>query len=568
MKVSKSWLKDLVEIKDIEKVIKLLPLRTIALRSVTNDYIELDMKGYNRADLLSMRGVAREVAAITDLRVKFEEENRYVWEERELQTTPVKITEEALSPTQAVAKIERLRVGPSPKEWVERLNACGMRTVNNIADVTNLVMLEYGHPLHAFDEATVKDDTINVRRAKDGEEITTLDGKLRKLTSEDIVLADGEKALDVAGVMGGKETEVKDSTDTILLSASLFNPTMVRKTAAHLKLGSEASKRFYHGLTKKRLLQAFNAAIKMYADLGGNLTAVTIEGETEDKTVSVNLSQEKINSVIGVDIPSQEVENALTKLGFQLESEGNTWRVKVPYWRLDIEIEEDLIEEVVRMHGYERIPAKELVGRKPAEIDQSLFELISKIKHTLVDEGLTEVQTYSFYSTDVLKNVGFAPDYLDTLVKIANPISSETEYLRQHLWTNLVEVIAKNLKYGFEDIAIFEIGKAYYPTQDRPQENYRLCIVLQNGTDNPVQELYAIFKRLMDKLDLKIEAEDPDRTPIDHMLFHPTRFQQLIIKGEAGGGVAEIHPRIVNKFGIEQRVAALEINLKKLLSPQ
>src|SRR3989344_5361685 len=271
MKVSKNWLKELVEIKDIDQLVELLPLRTIATKEVTDDYIELDMKGYNRADLLSMRGIAYEVGAVTNSKVNFEEPKKsdYIWVEKSLDSTPVSIEDEELCQIQAVAKIEGLKVEHSKDRWVKKLSDSGMRSIDNITDVTNLIMLEYGHPLHAFDGATVKDETINVRRAKEGEEITTLDGKLRELTKDDLVLADTEKALDVAGVMGGKDTEIKDTTSTILLSASLFNPEMVRKTANRLKLQSEASKRFYHGLTAKRLLQALNAAIKMYQDLGG-----------------------------------------------------------------------------------------------------------------------------------------------------------------------------------------------------------------------------------------------------------------------------------------------------------
>src|SRR3989344_4870013 len=211
MKVSKSWLKELVDKVVIEEVERLLPLRTIGTKEITDDFIELDMKGYNRADLLSIRGVAREVAAITNSEITFNELNglEYTWASRQLPSTPV-TTDEELNPLQAVAKIEGLKVNTSPKEWVKKLTDSGMRSVNNIVDVTNLIMLEYGHPLHAFDANKVKNDTINIRRAKDGEEIVTLDGKLRKLTAEDIILAVDEKPVDVAGVMGGEGTQTSN----------------------------------------------------------------------------------------------------------------------------------------------------------------------------------------------------------------------------------------------------------------------------------------------------------------------------------------------------------------------
>lgn len=547
MKFSKNWLKDFVDLSvSMDVVIKLLPLRTIGLKEITDEYIELDMKGYNRADLLSLRGIATEVAAITDSKIKFEEPNPqdYTWIKNQLPKTPIHVEDENLSSVQAVAKIEGIKVGPSPKEWVDKLNASGMRSVNNIADITNLVMLEYGHPLHAFDQSSVDKDNINVRQAKDGEEIITLDGKLRKLTTQDIVLADDKKALDVAGVMGGKETEIKESTQTILLSASLFNPTMIRKTVNRLKLGSEASKRFYHGLTKKRLIQAFDAAIKMFEDIGGKLTAVNILGDLEDKIVKVNLTQDKINSLIGVDIPAEQVEDSLQKLGFVLDKKEDDWQVTVPYWRLDINIEEDLIEEVARLYGYEKIPAKPLEKNldKDAEIDQSNSKYTYDLKKSLSDIGLTEVQTYSFYSSKAVSDLELDAN---TLVKILNPISSETEYLKNSMWPNLVEVVAKNLKNGYNDIAIFEIGKVYSPNEGGlPNESYRLSIAFVNATENPTQELNQILKSI--KVDKKTGRLENKK------YFHPTRYSSEI---------GEVHPRILNKFGIEKRVAVVELDL-------
>ncbi len=569
MKVSKAWLEELVEIKDIKEVERLLPLRTIALREVTEDYIELDMKGYNRSDLLSMRGVAYEVAAIADSKVKFEEpkDGDYVWSNNQLPPTPI-TTDEKINPIQAVAKIEGLKVKKSPEEWVKKLNDSGMRGVNNIVDITNLVMLEYGHPLHAFDAETVKDDTINVRRAKDGEEIKTLDGKLRKLSTDDMVLADNEKALDIAGIMGGKDTEIKDSTTTILLSASFFDPNMIRQTAKKLGLGTESTKRFYHGLTRKRLLQAFDAAIRMYEEMGGKLTALTIVGDTKDPVRKVPLTIEKTSSLIGVNLSEDQVENYLEKLGFELENDGNSWIVTPSYYRLDIEIEEDLIEEVARMYGYEKIPSKELEKNLPAgrQVDQKLFELIYNLKKTLADLGLTEVQTYSFFSSLTLDILGWMEgDNRKYLVKVENPISSETEYMRQNIWPNLVEVIDKNIRQGYKDIAIFEIGKAYFMHGEEIKEQYRLSIALMNGTDNPLAELNQIVKQLAEKLEIKIKvAEGKQDGPLGP-LFHPNRYLDLEINGTKVGSMTEVHPRILDQYGVQKRVAVLEVTLESLV---
>lgn len=542
MKVSLNWLKELVEYNlSPGELTNKLSLLSIGVKDITDDYLELDLT-YNRGDLLSLRGVVREVAAITGSKATFKD----IEIPQNLRQTPVEIEDERLSSMQCVAKIEGLKVKKSPQEWIKRLADCGMRAVNNIADVTNLIMLEYGQPLHAFDQATVKDETINVRLARKGEEIVTLDGKLRKLESTDIVLADTQKPLDVAGVMGGKDTEVKESTTTILLSASMFNPTMVRKTANKLGLHSEASKRFQHGLTKTNLLQALAAAIKMYEDLGGKLTAITLIGDLEDKPKIISLRLQKINDLIGIELTASDVEKSLQSLGFHLEGvSSNLWEVTVPYWRLDINIEEDLIEEVARIYGYEQIIGKELPEENIEPLDQNLPKSVTALKAKLHDLGLIEVQSYSFYSAAVLEALGFTKDNLNALVKIANPISSETEYLRMNLWPNLVEVAGKNLKKGQKDIAIFEIGKAFSPkVGDLPNENYKLAIALYNGTGNPLEELISLVQSS------SLHLEGVNLNPSS--LFHPTRVTK---------NMAEVHLRVLNRLGIEKRVAILEIDL-------
>ncbi len=548
MKISINWLKELVDLNcSIEELVNLLPLRTIGTKEVTDTYIELDMKGYNRADLLSMRGVAEEVSAITSSKVLFEEpqEAQFVWNQQKLPSDKVEIQNPQLAPFYTITKIEGLKTGKSSPEIVKKLEDSGMRSVDNITDVTNLIMLEYGQPLHAFDARGVKDEAIIVRTAKKGEKITTLDGKTRDLEESDLLIADSQKALGLAGVMGGKDSEVNETTSTILLEAAIFDPVNIRKTATGLGLQSEASKRFQHGLTKKRLLQALNAAIKMYKELGEKVTTVTIVGNFEDKVRKITLTKKKLEDLVGIKFEDKQVEDYLQSLGFTLASQGPTlyaWNVVIPYWRLDIELEEDVIEEVARMYGYEKIPAETVSESKALQVEDPIFKTISDLRQKLVDSGLTEVQTYSFYSTQVLE--ALASDK-ERLVKVANPISSETEYLRENLWPNLVEIVGRNLRKGFKDIAVFEIGKTFEVGPDgNPVENYRLTIALMNGTDNPITELFSLAKSL-----------NIVKTPglfENHSLFHPKRITN---------NMAEIHLRVLNKLGIEKRVAVLEIEL-------
>lgn len=580
MKVSIPWLKELVDLNiPVEKLLELIPLRIQGgIKEVGDDYFELDLKGYNRADLLSMRGVAQEVAAITESTLNFGDDDLYKnLLSQEFVSSKVAIENQSLSPLYAVAMITGLKVGKSDPEWVKRLEDSGMRSINNVADITNLVMLEYGQPLHAFDASKVKDQQIIVRTAKNGENLVTLDGKNHQLETTDLLITDPEKVLGLAGVMGGKNSEASDETTAILLEAAIFDPINIRRTAQRHHLLSEASKRFQHGLTKTRLLQALSAAIKMCEDLGGKLTALTIVGNTKDPVKTINLSLEKTNSLIGIELTPKQVAEYLTRLGFKLASKGDArlaerakrafrgWKVYIPYWRLDIEIEEDLIEEIARLYGYEKIPAKELAGELPEKIDQSLFNLITDLKNKLVGLGLTEVQTYSFYSTKVLQSTG-KDRYLKHYVKVANPMSKETEYLRSDLWPNLVEVVDKNMRQGFADIAVFEVGKVYNPSQgELPEEEYRLAIALMNGSDNPIQELAIIINEITGVRSCSTPGvvSIPDQYAKDY--FHPKRFVHLEKDGKVIGGIAEVHPRILDRMGITKRVAILELNITTLL---
>lgn len=556
MKVSLNWLKEFVDYNLSPKnLADKLSLTSIGVKEQTEDYFELDLT-YNRGDLLSLRGVAREVAAVTGSKELFSAQNPTDYPWGNSPEVPVQVDNTGLCPVYCLAKIEGLKVESSSEEWVKKLKDSGIRSVNNVADVTNLIMVEFGQPMHAFDGEKVS-GSIKVRVAREGEKITTLDGKVRNLTKENLLITDDSGPIGIAGIMGGKDSEVSENTTSILLEAAIFDPVSIRNSSQQHGLYSEASKRFQHGLSKTNLLEALSAAVKMYESLGGKLTAITLAGNLKDESKTIQLTQEKINSLIGVEIPSEEIESSLEKLGFTLAKKDQTWEVTVPYWRMDINFEEDLIEEVARMYGYEKIPAKSLEGELPPQLDQSLSTLVYDLKKALSGAGLTEVQTYSFYSSNVLNNLSLDKD---NLVKIANPISSETEYLRDNLWPNLLEVVDKNLKTGYKDMAIFELGKTYLPQKgDLPEEDYYLSIALVNETDNPIQELYQILQAAMP--DIKAKEADGE-----NKYFHPTRFANLEKDGKEVGWIAEIHPRIVNKFGIEKRVAVLEIEIQGFIN--
>lgn len=566
MKVSINWLKELVKInKPMGELIEEINMKTIGTKEVTDKFIELDMKGYNRADLLSLRGVAYEVASLLNSEVAFNE-TAADFSNKKVPELKIKIEDESACPFYALAKIEGLKVEESSETVKEKLEDSGYRSVNNIADLTNLVMLEYGQPLHAFDADTVAEEKIIVRKAKSGEEITTLDGKIRKLENSDLLITDPEKAIGIAGVMGGENTEITGKTKSVLLEAAIFAPTGLRKTATRLGLQSEASKRFYHGLTKKRLLQALNQAIKEYEKLGGRLTGLSIFDKFSDQEKEIELRVSKTNSLIGIDLEQKEIENLLKRLNFQPKQlKDRVLKVGRPYWRLDISLEEDLIEEVARMYGYDRIPSKELPGEIPEKQNQKAYEFIDNLKKQLMHQGLSEIQTYSFYATSTLNALGFDESKRKFLLKVSNPISKETEYLRLNIWPNLVEASVFNNK-SLDDVALFEIGKRYLPGErGGTTEKYALGAVLINGSDNPAPELIKILNSVFENTGVDVGFGDTKLLADAKNLFHPLRFKSIIYNGSQIGGVAELHPQIADNFGAKNTIVICEIDLEKLV---
>ncbi len=568
MKISINWIKELVKInKPMPELIHEINMKTIGTKEVTDKFIELDMKGYNRADLLSLRGAAYEFAALLESEVTFEEtsESDFAWNNIDLPKLNIEIEDDEACPFYALAKIEGLKVEPSDSETKEKLADSGQRSVNNLADITNLIMIEYGQPLHAFDASQVAEETIIVRKAKNNEEIKTLDAKVRKLTSGDLLITDPKKAIGIAGVMGGENTEVTSKTSTILLEAAIFEPTALRKTATRLGMQSEAGKRFYHGLTKKRLLQSLDAAIKQYQKIGGKLTGLTIFDKFSDQKAEIKLRVAKTNSLIGLDFTEDNIKALLTRLNFSLMTEKpRVFEVIRPYWRLDINIEEDLIEEVARIYGYDKIPSKVLPGEAPQPIDQKSFELENNLKKQLMHQGMSEIQTYSFYSTNVLNALGWDETSKKFLIKLENPMSKETEYMRMNIWPNLTESAVFNNK-SFDSVAIYEIGKTYSLKEGSPVEKNVLSLALINGTDNPILELIKIIFLTFEALEIPINFDDSKQIGYTKNLFHPNKFKSITYKGKQIGGVAELHPQVADNFESKNRIAVCEIDLEKIV---
>ncbi|MBQ8892081.1 MAG: phenylalanine--tRNA ligase subunit beta [Bacilli bacterium] len=511
----------------------------------------------NRGDLLSIMGMAYELGAIYKKSVKgidlsYKESKNDIKDSfnLEIKTDNCKLF--------YAKKVQDVVIDESPSFIKERLIASGIRPINNVVDISNFVMLETGQPLHFYDADSLG-DTLIVRQASYSEKLTTLDNIERTLSESDIVIADKEKAIGLAGVMGGLSTEVRDTTKNIIIESAIFDATSIRKTSKKI-LRSEASNRFEKGLDPKRTKMAIERCcnlLEKYAS--GKVCKGIIEYnklEVADKVIELRL--EKIRNVLGIDVPLKEVKDILESLGFKVEEKDNL-KVTVPTRRLDISIEEDLIEEVGRMYGMDKI-----VGKLPA-LDVVVGKYDKKtrdIKHKLADLGLNETLSYTLISeTDALKYTKESPEY----IMLNDPMSEDRNTLRYSLLPSLVNVYKYNKAHNNTNINIFEIGACFYKENDEYKEEKKLGILLSGeyyldipNKDADFYTLKGIVEELLDYLgyvnrysfvvDSNIASE-----------FHPHQSASIIVQGKCVGVLGKIHPS-----ELKNDVYLCEINLDKL----
>jgi len=419
----------------------------------------------NRADWMSMVGVAREVSALTGAPLR-EPDVTY-----EAAGGPIKgrakvdIEDADLCHRYIATVVEGVRIGPSPAWMQERLIAAGQRPINNVVDVTNYVMLELGQPLHAFDYDAVKGHHIIVRRAREGERMRTLDGEERALTTDMLVIADEGGAVALAGVMGGLESEVTEGTTNVLLECATFAGGNIRRTSMALKARSEASARFEKGLPAELAAVASKRATKLLVEVcGGRALQGSIDAyPVKAKETRIEVPKSRIAQVLGIDPATAKTRAVLSALGFSVRwAPPDRYVVRVPYWRPDVRIPDDVAEEVARIIGYDEIPAEPLAGRIPAPIEQPLRDLRERVRDVLAASGMQEVITYSLTTLDALAKVtpkeelAIYPPY-----RIANPISAEHEYMRTTLRASVLQTLSQNLRFQKGEVAIFETSRVY-----------------------------------------------------------------------------------------------------------
>jgi len=524
----------------------------------------------NRPDLLSIIGIAREVAALTGKTLELPDLSYEESAEPAAGRASVEIIDPDLCPRYCASIITGVKMGPSPSWMQQRLAACGMRPINNVVDITNYVMLEFGQPLHAFDYDNIADRKIIVRRARK-ETMRTLDGASRALSDDMLVIADGMGPVAVAGVMGGAESEVTDATTSILLESANFNPASIRRTSAAFKLRSEASLRFEKGVSPELPVPALKRATQLMAQLcGGRVARGIIDVYPGRKAIEpLPLTANKVRRVIGSDISIDEAKSVLESLGLKCERDGaDAIKVTVPYWRTDISVAEDLVEEVARITGYDSIPTTIPSGQLPAYKPERMRDLVQRISDLLVGCGMQEVITYSLISRDAMKKA----DLETVALKVANPITIEQEYLRTSLRPGLLMTLAYNQRFEEGGLKLFEVDKIYMPREgDLPHEKRMLACVLcgdRNATfwqqANGKVDFFdakGIVETVIGRLGLQAMF-----SPASDKLLIAGRTASIHIRDTIVGVVGELHPRIAERFDIRSRpVYLFEIDMEQLL---
>ena len=514
----------------------------------------------NRGDLLSVLGMAHEVAAIYNKKVKnidlqYDENNRNITDEFN-----IKVETENCSML-LVKKVENVTIKESPEFIKNRLIASGIRPINNVVDISNYVMLETGQPLHFYDADTLK-GRLEVRMAKNGEKLTTLDGIERILSEENIVISDGEKAIGLAGVMGGLETEVTTNTKNIIIESAIFNPVKIRMTSKEI-LRSEASNRFEKGLDPNRTYMAIERAcalLEKYA--GGKVVTGTITYDTTSKKdKEIDITFKNINDVLGANIPNEEILNVFRKLGFEYTVNGEKITVKVPSRRMDISIKEDLIEEVSRIYGVDNIQGKlPVVPMRKGSYDKTERE----IRNKMISLGLNETLSYILINDKEVN--GYTLDEFEPL-KLLDPITEDRNTLRYSVIPSLYKIYEYNRAREQKDISIFEIGKGFYKKGDVYGEDTKLCALMTgkystglNNTKNvDFYTIKGVAEEILDYLGYAgrysfMKQEMPKE-------MHPGQSAYINVNGTNVGIIGKVHPNVTR-----ENVFVLEINLDELLS--
>jgi len=527
----------------------------------------------NRPDCMGMVGLAREAAAILN--------RPFLWKEPKLSkyqvpgtkySVPVKISAKAQCLRYMAAKISGVKVAPSPWWLKRRLMSAGLRPINNIVDISNYVMLELGQPTHIFDAATVK-GTIDVRLSRMGEKIQALDGKTYELDDTILLIADDEKPIALAGIMGGEQTGTTINTTDIIIECATFDPVTIRRGARKVNLRSDAQLRFEKGLSTAALPEAMARTIGLVLELAGGTLAgpITDIGATKYKPLRFSTTVDEVDSIIGIKVPKAEMLARLRRLGFKVSSSGKTIKAEVPWWRdHDIELGRDLVEEIARIEGYANIPGKIPFGLRPRPMSADLV-WEKQARDILKGAGLTEIYTYSFVSKDLLANVEYDAAHM---LHVQNPLTSEFEVMRTTLLPSILQVAAENIE-RFPEQRLFEISNVYYPKSkheerrageaawsELPNEQLEMSMLFL-GMPEPWRAAKGAVEHLLSEMGF---VHMTWRRLENDTFWHPGRTVQAYLGEKLLATVGELSPRIAKNFKFEEPVALVDMPFGSFIS--
>lgn len=537
---------------------------------LNDDVLDFDLTP-NRADCLSMLGAAHEVSALYGNDIQYPNTSLDESEEKASQSLSVTVQDQEGVPFYAARVVKNVTIAPSPSWMQSRLMKAGIRPINNVVDVSNYVLLEYGQPLHMFDQDQIGSDQIVARYAHENEKITTLDNVERELLTSDLVITNGEEPIAIAGVMGGDFSEVTENTQNVVIESALFNATNVRQTSRRLGLRSEASSRFEKGIASERVLDALDRAAKLLQDIAGGtvLSEVVSDGNLPELSRTIDITTQDVNQLIGFDLSTDEINTIFNRLGFETIVSDDAFKVEVPSRRNDISIKADLIEEVARIYGYDQLPST-LPNFDNATAGYLTDNQLKtrKVKEILEGAGLDQAITYSLVRKDVAQNYTLEQQ---EVVELMMPMSEDQAVLRQSLLPRLVDATRYNVARKNKNVALYELGKVFYSNgkNQLPTEVEFLSGILTGQyTSNKWQQkdepvdfflVKGIVERLAEQLNLTFTYE---ATTLD--LLHPGRTAYVKLNDEVVGLIAELHPKVEKENDLD-RTYVFELNFTKIL---
>ena len=516
----------------------------------------------NRPDCLSVLGLAREAAVTFGKELKMHTPQVKGCGGDVHDYLSVEVRNPQLCPRYTAKVVKNVKIGPSPRWMRERLRASGVRPIDNIVDITNYVMLEYGQPMHAFDIEYVKDHKIIVRNAVSGETIQTLDGVDRTLSEDMLVIADSEKASAVAGVMGGEHSGINENTHTVVFESACFKGSSVRITAKKLGMRTESSGRFEKGLDAQNCLPAVMRACELVELLGAGevVDGVIDVDNTNYQPTRIHLDADWTNRFLGTDIPKEQMVKILTDLQFQMEGD----EIIVPSFRSDVEHKADIAEEIARFYGYNNIPTTIAKGSPEGGYNEyQKFERV--VNQNMLAQGMYEIMTYSFVSPKQYDKIRLPKDDPKRQsVVIRNPLGEDTSIMRTNAIPSMMDILSKNYNNRNGAVSLYEIGNEYIPVEGEllPDEVPNLVLGMY-GDDKDFFTLKGVVENLLDTLAIReydVDAKSDDPT------FHPGRCAVLSKDGEEFGIIGEVHPLVCANYGINTRVYVGKFKLRKLFA--